>query len=91
MHDLAVDDQARRQSVPGGGVQADPGDRSEVFGQRANQTWQFGGDVTGARPPRAVEYPRALLCRLQPQEGRTGADGFVYAVREASHGGWRIG
>ena len=65
--DAAVEVEAAPGRGPGGEVVADPFDPSQPNCQRRKQRGQFGGQVPGSGPPRAVDVPRDGRLGLQPQ------------------------
>lgn len=80
--DAVVDEQSRRERVPGSGVQADAGERPEVLGQCGDQGGKLGCDITGARPPRPVEDAPPVMRGLQPYDSRPRLHRLVDGVRQ---------
>ncbi|GGS78525.1 hypothetical protein GCM10010222_19940 [Streptomyces tanashiensis] len=82
VHDTAVDDHTSRDLLPGGAVEADPCEGSEVLGEYLDQGGELVRERTGAGPPRAVENAFARVRRPQPEQGRSGPHRSVDLLRK---------
>lgn len=82
VHGPAVDGQRGGDVVPRVRIQADARDSAQLLGQRRDQAGRLGIDVTGTRPPRAIERPRARPRRLRTQQNRNRSCRLAEPIRQ---------